>query len=122
MLLFPYLLSTIFLGIGLSTLFRHRESAMVFMVFLSPIALFLSGLSWPVSAMPVWLVNLSKVIPSTTVVPAYLRLRTMGVSISEIKTELITLYYQAGIYAVLTISYFFVRVSKDRRKQEVQVK
>ena len=45
MLLFPFLLSTIFLGIGLSTLFKHRESAIVFMVFLSPIALFFSGLS-----------------------------------------------------------------------------
>jgi ABC-2 type transport system permease protein len=117
MLLFPYLLSTIFLGIGLSTLFRHRESAIVFMIFLSPIALFLSGLSWPVSAMPEWLVTLSKVMPSTTVVPAYLRLRTMGVGISEIKTELLALYWQAGIYAAFTIGYFYIKVSINKRRR-----
>ena len=117
MLLFPYLLSVIFLGIGLSTLFKHRESALLFMVFLSPIALFLSGLSWPVSAMPEWIVLLSKLMPSTTVVPAYLRLRTMGVGIAEIKTELVQLYLQAAIYFVLTVSYFYLRVSLDKRRQ-----
>lgn len=116
MLLFPYLISTIFLGIGLSTLFIHRESAIVFMVFLSPIALFLSGLSWPVSAMPDWIVFLSKTMPSTTVVPAYLRLRTMGVQISEVKPEIISLYWQAGIYGTLTVIYFFIRVVRDKNR------
>lgn len=120
MLLFPYLLSVIFLGIGLSTLFKHRESAIVFMVFLSPIALFLSGLSWPISAIPEWLVTLSKILPSTTVTPAYLRLRTMGVGIGEVKTEMVQLYIQAAIYFILTLSYFYVRVSiNNRRKQPV---
>ncbi len=117
MLLFPYLLSVIFMGIGLSTLFKHRESALVFMVFLSPIALFLSRLSWPVSAMPVWLVHLSKLLPSSTVIPAYLRLRTMGVGLSEVKTELLQLYIQAGIYFLLTLAYFFLRVSVAKRKK-----
>ncbi len=119
MLLFPYLLSVIFLGIGLSTLFKHRESALVFMVFLSPIVLFLSGLSWPVSAMPSWLVNLSKIVPSTIVIPAYLRLRTMGVGLSEVKTELLQLYMQAGIYFLLTAGYFLARVSVHKRKKLV---
>lgn len=117
MLLFPYLLSVIFLGIGLSTFFMHRESAIVFMVFLSPIALFLSGLSWPVSAMPEWLVYISKIMPSTTVVPAYLRLRTMGVGLSDVKSEIITLYWQAGIYGGLTVFYFFARTYRDKYKQ-----
>jgi ABC-2 type transport system permease protein len=119
MLLFPFLLAVIFFGIGLSTLFKHRESAIVFMMFLSPIALFLSGISWPVSAMPDWLVSLSKILPGTTAVPAYLRLRTMGVGIAEVKTELITLYLQAGCYALLTIVYFYIRlyVGKMRKKQ-----
>jgi ABC-2 type transport system permease protein len=118
MLLLPFLLSVIFMGIGLSTLFKHRESALVFMVFLSPIALFLSGLSWPVSAMPEWLVNMSKLFPSTTVIPAYLRLRTMGVGLSEVKNELLQLYLQAGIYFLLTVAYFFLRVSVVKRKEQ----
>ncbi len=117
MLLFPFLLAVIFLGIGLSTLFKHRESAIVFMMFLSPIALFFSGISWPVSAVPQWLVGLSKILPGTTVVPTYLRLRTMGVGLVDVKSELFFLYRQAGIYAALTIGYFFIRIYIDRRKR-----
>ncbi len=120
MLIFPYLLSVIFLGIGLSTLFKHRESAIVFMVFLSPVALFVSGLSWPVSAMPEWIVTLSKIMPGTTVVPAYLRLRTMGVGISAVKTEIVFLYIQAAIYAVIIISVFGFRILWDRKPKTEQ--
>jgi ABC-2 type transport system permease protein len=116
MLLFPYLLSTIFLGIGLSTLFIHRESAIVFMVFLSPIALFVSGISWPVSAIPDWLYSISKIMPSTTVVPAYLRLRTMGVGILKVKSELLFLYGQALVYFLMATIYFFKRIEVDERK------
>lgn len=120
MLLFPFLLSVIFLGIGLATMFRHRESAIVFMMFLSPIALFLSGISWPVSSMPEWLVGLSKILPGSTAVPAYLRLRTMGVELSDVKSELLFLYCQAAIYATITIGYFFTRVYIDKRKVKVK--
>jgi len=115
MLLFPFLLTVIFFGIALSAFFRRRESAIVFMMFLSPFALFLTGLSWPVSAMPDWLAGLSKILPGTTVVPAYLRMRTMGVSISSVKPELLRLYLQATGYAMLTIAYFFIRIYAERR-------
>lgn len=117
MLLFPFLLAVIFFGIGLSTLFKHRESAIVFMMFLSPIALFLSGISWPTSAMPDLIVGLSKILPGTNVVPAYLRLRTMGVGIADVKPELLKLYLQAGSYAVITIIYLFIRLRVERKKK-----
>ncbi len=117
MLMFPYLIAVIFLGIGLSTLFVHRESAIVFMVFLSPIALFLSGLSWPVSAMTDFMQQLSLLMPSSTAVPAYLRIRTMGASILDVKTELLFLYKQAGIYLGITVvSYFFKVLVVDKLK------
>ena len=114
MLLFPFLLAVIFLGIALSTLFSHRESSIVFMVFLSPIALFLSGISWPVSAMPDWIVALSKIFPATTAIPAYLRLRTMGVEMSDIQHDMVALYIQAAIYAVFTLVYFYLHVYADK--------
>ncbi len=114
MLIFPFVAAVTFLGIGLSTLFKHRESSIVFMVFLSPIALFLSGLSWPVSSIPEWLVTLSKLMPTTTVVPAYLRLRTMGVGFAEIRHDVLILYAQAFIYGGLTIAYFFARVRNGK--------
>jgi len=122
MLLLPFLLAVIFLGIGLSTLFRHRESSIVFMVFLSPIALFLTGISWPVSAMPEWIVTLSKIFPGTIAVPAYLRLRTMGVGLAEIRHDMIFLYIQAAIYGAFTLAYFYLHVYRDKKKQRNEKK
>jgi ABC-2 type transport system permease protein len=117
LLLFPFLIAVIFLGIGLSTLFKHRESSIVFMMFLSPIALFVSGVSWPVSAMPEWLVELAKIFPGTTAIPAYLRLRIMGTGLSGIKSEMLFLYAQAALYGALTIVYFFFRIRKSAAAQ-----
>jgi ABC-2 type transport system permease protein len=116
MLLFPYLLSTIFLGIGISTIFKHRESAIVFMVFLSPVALFVSGLSWPESAIPELINTAAKILPSTTAVPAYLRLRMMGIDITKVRTELIFLYIQALVYFLLLLGYFIFRTKIKKVK------
>lgn len=122
MLLFPYLLSSIFLGIGISTIFKHRESAIVFMVFLSPVALFMSGLSWPDSAIPELINTAAKILPSTTVVPAYLKLRTMGVNIIEIRSELVFLYLQAMVYFVLTLFYFRMRIKQGKMGYKTHAK
>jgi len=37
-----------------------------------------------------------------------LRLRTMGVGITEVKSEVLKIYFQAGSYAFLTIVYFYI--------------
>jgi ABC-2 type transport system permease protein len=57
------------------------------MVFMSPIVIFLSGVSWPASSIPSFLYSLAHLFPSTIMIPAYLRVRTMGVGISEIRHE-----------------------------------
>jgi ABC-2 type transport system permease protein len=87
MLTLPFLLSVIFMGITCSVLFKRRESSIMFMVFLSPIVIFLSGVSWPASSIPPFLYNLAHLFPSTIMIPAYLRIRSMGVGISEIRHE-----------------------------------
>ncbi len=100
MLVIPFLLSTIFLGITLSVLFRSRESSIMFMVFLSPLVTFLSGISWPVSSIPPFLYNLAHVFPSTVMIPAYLRLRIMGVDFTSIRHEYFMLLLQMSIYFI----------------------
>jgi ABC-2 type transport system permease protein len=55
-------------------------------------------------------------MPSTNIVPAYLRLRTMGVGISGVKHDILMLYLQAGIYIIFTVVYFFARVYNDKRR------
>ncbi len=98
MLTLPYLLAIIFMGITFSVLFRRRESSIMFMVFLSPIVVFLSGISWPVSSIPPIVYSLAHLFPSTIMIPAYLRVRSMGVGLSEIRTEYGQMLILMGFY------------------------
>jgi len=98
MLTLPFLLSVIFMGITFSVLFKRRESSIMFMVFMSPIVIFLSGVSWPASSIPPFLYNLSHLFPSTIMIPAYLRVRSMGVGIYEIRHESGQMLILMGFY------------------------
>jgi ABC-2 type transport system permease protein len=101
-LLVPYMFSVIFLGMAISLLFKKREHSIMVMVFLSPIILFLSGMSWPVSSLPKWLYAIAHIFPSTSMIPAYLRIRTMGVDLTSVRSELFFMIGQTAVYYFLT--------------------
>jgi ABC-2 type transport system permease protein len=101
LLLVPFLFSVIFMGLTISLLFTKREYSIIFLVFLSPIVLFLSGLSWPANSIPKFLHTIAYIFPSTNMVPAYIRLRTMGVGIQDIQSEFFILITQMTVYFVL---------------------
>lgn len=102
-LMIPFLLASAFLGLAISVLFRKRVHAMLFLTFTSPIVLFLSGISWPVVAIPGVLQKVSYIFPSTFMVPAYLRIRTMGVELFHVNTELLVLICQVVAYWLLAV-------------------
>ena len=115
-LLVPYLFSVIFLGLTISMLFRRREHSIMALVFFSPIVLFLSGLSWPETSIPPLLNQIAHIIPSTSMIPAYLRIRTMGVSINAVRPELIWLLLQMGVYFILASVGYRISVIRQHRK------
>ena len=93
-----FMLSVIFLAFTVSPMFKRREHAIIFMVFLSPILFFLSGVSWPENSIPTVLNWLAMAVPSTHMVPGYLRLRTMGAEVSDVFPELTRLWGLAVFY------------------------
>lgn len=100
-LFIPYILAVSFLGLAVSMLFKERVHSMLFMVFLSPMVVFLSGISWPTSALPPVLYGIAHIFPSTTMIPAYLRLRVAGVDLESAHAEWIFLIVQAIIYFII---------------------
>lgn len=96
--LVPYLLACIFFAMTLSSLIYRREDCILIFVFLSVPLLFLSGISWPASAMPRFLKVFSWLFPSTFGMNGYVRITTMGCSLREIRTEYLALWLQAAIY------------------------
>jgi ABC-2 type transport system permease protein len=112
-LIVPFLLAVIFLGMAMSTFFSRREHSILFVVFLSPIVLFLSGLSWPASAIPQWLHGAAHIFPSTVMVPAWLRVRTMGAELHHVGDAFLFLSLQAIVYFGLAVGLYY-RVGKKK--------
>lgn len=115
MLLLPYLIAIIFLALTVSPLFKRREHSLMFMVFLSPIIFFLSGVSWPLSSIPGPLVALSQILPSSHAIPALLKLRNMGVSIHVVEPQLIKLSLQTIFFFITAVlsNIFFSQKRKN---------
>jgi ABC-2 type transport system permease protein len=98
LLMLPYLLACIFFGMVVSCLVRYRENVMLLMVFVSVPLLFMSGVSWPGNNIPGFWQGVSWVFPSTFGIKGYVRLNSMGASLSDISTELHVLWLHAFLY------------------------
>jgi ABC-2 type transport system permease protein len=121
----PYIIANIFLGMAISVFFKHRENAMLFMVFLSIPVLFLSGATWPAEAIPVFLRKIAMIFPSTFMVSAFQRVRTMGVGIEYVRSAIYAMLIQSALYFVL--AYFAFKhilhlLQNLENKKEKQVK
>lgn len=116
-LLIPFFYAVAFMGLAISVLFKHRVHSLMFFMFLSPIVLFLGGISWPSEALPSALHAVAKLFPSTSVIPAYLRLRVMGAPFSAIINELLFLLIQMGLYAIIAIIAYKVIINKIIHKE-----
>jgi ABC-2 type transport system permease protein len=114
-LLIPYFYTISFLGLSISVFFRDRAHSLMFLVFLSPVVLFLSGLSWPSEALPKLLYGIAHLFPSTTMVPAFVRMRIMGVSLNDVSSEGLFLLGQMVIYFALANISYKVMVRKISR-------
>ena len=97
--LLPYVLSCIFLGIAVSTLFKYRESSMLYLLWTSIPVLLLSGASMPQQAIPEWMFMFGKIFPSTGAIDGFIKIQTMGATLSDVMPQ-----YQ--LLWVLTIIYF----------------
>lgn len=94
----PYLLSCAFISILLSSLIRYRESVMLVVVFTSLPLLFMSGMSWPQSAIPSFWQGISWLFPSTFAIRGFLRMNSMGALLPDVATEYHALWIQTVVY------------------------
>jgi ABC-2 type transport system permease protein len=94
----PFLLATTFLGLAVRALFGRRETAMQVILFTSLPLVFLAGFAWPVEALPEWLRAASALVPSTSAIPAYLRLTRMGAGLADVARESAVLWSLSALY------------------------
>jgi ABC-2 type transport system permease protein len=94
----PFLLATTFLGLAVRALFGRRETAMQVILFTSLPLVFVAGFAWPVEALPEWLRAASALVPSTSAIPACLRLTRMGAGLADVARESAVLWSLSAIY------------------------
>jgi len=99
-LIAPFILSSIFLGLTLSVIFKNRESAMMLYLFTSIPLLFLSGIIWPLSNFSTIWLAVRDIFPSSNAIFGYIKMNSLGATIFETRKEIMTLWVQTGIYFV----------------------
>jgi ABC-type multidrug transport system, permease component len=115
-LMIPYLYSVSFLGLGISMLFKERVQSIMFMVFISPVVVFLSGVSWPAAAIPPVLYTVAHIFPSTFMVPAYLKLRMYGGGFEAIHAEWAAILIQMVVYFIFACYSYKLSIKRFGKK------
>jgi len=108
-----YVPAVILLALWLGSFFDRPERSTQVLVSLSAPLFFLSGLSWPHSAMPLPLTALSWIVPSTPGIQAMIKLNQMGAHTREVAPELGVLAVQVLVYGGLAFHRWTARPRAD---------
>lgn len=110
--LVPYLMSCIFFSMSVMSIVRQREDVLMLVVFTSVVLLFMSGVSWPASNIPVVWEWLSWFFPSTWGIKAYIAMNSMGARLPDVMPCLNALWLQTVVYALLAVFIYRRELSK----------
>jgi ABC-2 type transport system permease protein len=105
--IFPYILAATFFAMTISYFCSQREFVMLLVVFTSVPFLFLSGISWPWTAVPEPLKAIAYILPSTPGIHGFVKINTMGASLAEVKFEYFTLWIHAIVYCVAATAMYY---------------
>lgn len=103
LLMIPFLLSTCFLGLAAVYFYTDSDAPLLMIAFFSVGLLFLSGISYPLELMPWYWRIVHYIIPAAPGTLAFVKVNSMGASLSDIRVEYITLWIQVVVYFVLAV-------------------
>jgi len=89
------------LGILLSSFARREAQAVQFLPFVVLPAFLLSGVFWPIEAIPEWLQPVSYLLPTTYAVEAVRSVNLRGWGLDKIYPDVVALLIFAGVFLVL---------------------
>ena len=115
-IMIPYVTACIFFGIIVSCMVKYRENVMLLIVFMSVPLLFLTGVSWPQSNIPGYWQGVSWLFPCTYGARAYIRLNSMGATLSDVMPEYRILWIQTFVYFVVSLAVYRFQIYRSRRQ------
>ncbi|MDL2285366.1 ABC transporter permease [Desulfovibrio sp. OttesenSCG-928-F07] len=92
LLLLPFYLAVILIGIILGSLLRFSGSSIIYVATTSIPLLFISGVPWSKLAMPQWVQALRVMLPSTHGIEGFVRVFREGASLAEVSGSVFSLW------------------------------
>ena len=115
-IMLPYIMACIFFGIIMSCLVKYRENVMLLVVFISVPLLFMTGASWPQNNIPGIWQGVSYLFPSTFGARAFIRLNSMGASLTDVMSEYRILWLQTFVYFLVALLVYRYQIYSSRRQ------
>lgn len=103
LVLLPFVLTSSALGIAFGAWARQRESVFMLAVATSIPLLFLSGISWPLEAVPIPLQWLAAALPTSSGIQALVAVNQMGASLSEVLPQVRHLWLLSLVCMLLAL-------------------
>ena len=111
----PYLTACIFFAMTASIAIRNRETCMLIFVFTSVPLLFISGISWPGSAIPAFWRYVSYLFPSTFGINGFVAINNMGADLYDVAFHYKGLWLQTGFYFLTTCGVYRHQILLSRK-------
>ena len=116
----PYLVACIAFAVLGSEIIPFREAVMLTAVCTSVPFLFLSGISWPQSAIPSFWQSCANYLPSTFAIRGFIRMSSMGARIGDVLPEFRALSILAVLYSLAALGVMYRRYIIHKRYEEEQ--
>ena len=114
----PYLLSVVFMSIGLSFLFKRREVVLIYIVPLSLVFFFLTGVVWPWQNIPAFWKALAYLVPSTHAVQGYIALLGTGASLYDVLIQCRAMWVLTALYFTIASIGYYYQYRHGRRRRD----
>ncbi|WP_105903390.1 ABC transporter permease [Vibrio gangliei] len=102
-LIIPFLLAVIALGMIMGELIPRKELATLIVVLSSLPLVFCAGFVWPTAELPMPLQWLAQLAPSTPAINGFLRLNQMGASLEQVLPYVWQLWLQVFVYGAVAL-------------------
>lgn len=103
-----FVISCVFFCEFWSSFITRRETVIVLLLFISPIAVFLTGFTWPETSFPVIWKYFSYIFPSTFGCKAFINLNSAGGDMETVRGLIKALSLQACIYYILSYAAVYI--------------
>jgi len=115
LMVIPYLMACVLMGITLSDFIYRREDCMLLFVCMSLPLFFMSGISWPGASLPAGIKYVSYLFPSTFGLNAYVRISSMGASFNDVLFEMKGIWIQVAVYFCTACFVYWRRIRQAHK-------